>query len=218
MTSGNVDAAIARLDEVLPLRIRQRELPPALRGAHQGLLRCFLETGKPPMAGDCGWAGNVDADTAIKKLLESGLIVVDDRRIAGAYPFTTEAREHIVSTPYGEVRAMCSIDALGVGAMFGLPTTIHSRCRASGEEIHLRQDAAARVVRLSGSAPVFAAMDWNAGSDTASCAATLCLEMMYIASAADCDAWQRVDPVNRQRLTLDEALEFASAIFCPLMD
>lgn len=214
--SSAVAAAIARLDEVLALRIRQAALEPPLRQAHRRLLRLFLETGRPPDP-QSRWTGGVDEATAIRELAASGLIIVDRRgAITGAYPFTVESREHRVQTRYGEVHAMCSIDAMAIGAMFDVAATVRSSCRISGVGVVLEQQGE-RVRVEAPPTPVYAAIDWNARAEGASCAATLCTEMMFIAGDDNRDRWRGVDPMNRQSLTIDEAAAFAAAVFRPLI-
>ncbi|KAA3622023.1 MAG: hypothetical protein DWQ08_13285 [Proteobacteria bacterium] len=206
--------AIARLDQVLPLRIRQSRLSPPMREAHRRLLRVFLETGGPPRA---AWVDGVDYGDAVETLVEHELVVTDEAGvITGAYPFTVEPREHRVETRYGAVRAMCSIDALAISPMYDIPVTIRSRCRVSGAAVTLRQHGET-VETPSNSAPVFAAIDWAAGTRGASCSATLCTEMMYIVGVANRDRWHGADPAFRQTLALDQAAIFAAAIFRPLV-
>lgn len=211
-----VTRAIARLDEVLALRIHQSELDPALRDAHRKLLRVFLETGRPPTGRD--WAGGIGAVEAVAALSEHKLVVTDSHgEVTGAYPFTVEPREHRVTTRFGEVRAMCAIDALAVSPMYDLPATVHSKCRVSGVPLTIRQEGDAFEV-VAPDDTVFAAIDWAAGVNGATCAATLCTEMMFIVGEANCERWRQADPGNRQVLSMQEAVLFATAIFRPLVE
>ena len=71
----------------------------------------------------------------------SKLIVLDaDGNPAGAYPFTSEEREHKVHVNGVTVHCMCALDALAVSPMFNTPTMIDSQCRLTGKKIHIDQN------------------------------------------------------------------------------
>lgn len=205
--TDRVDAAVARLDRVLPLRRRQRTLTVAHRQAHRDLLCHFLHHGRPPTPDDLptdSLAAMVDADL---------VVLSEDGAIHGAYPFTTEAREHRVHSGHGMVHAMCAIDALGVAAMFAIDTEVVSRCRLGGGPVRIFQRADGRA-RTHHGVEVHAAIDWRASS-TGPCAMHLCRQMMFLREGAQ--AWQDADPANRDLFDLDQATAFAARLFLPLM-
>ncbi|WP_085936152.1 organomercurial lyase [Enhydrobacter aerosaccus] len=55
-----------------------------------------------------------------------------------AYPFTQARTEHQVDLNGRTLYALCAIDALGAGAMYGVDTAIQSQCRHCGQAIRLR--------------------------------------------------------------------------------
>ncbi len=215
MDQQKIEAAVERLEANLPLRGNQLRLPPELRRLHQAVLRFYLGAGRAPAAGDVEYGG--DWRAAVTRLAADGIVVTDSGgRITGAYPFVSEARDFRVLSEAGAAYAMCAFDALAVSSMFGLPTRIESRCRLSGRGILIEQIGSDSKV-IEPDAAVFAAIDWNARDAAASCAATLCTEMVFIAGEAAARDWAGEDPRNRELFTLGEAHAFISRVFVPLM-
>ena len=216
MDQRKVSSAVERLESNLPIRRNQLRLPHALRLLHQSILRYYFEHGRAPGAGDLD--SEVDWASGVERLAEAHVIVINESgRITGAYPFIDEAREFRVIGDHGPVHAMCAFDALAVSSMFSQPTRIESRCRLTGREIVIEQQAAnIRVVEPRD--VVFAAIDWNAAAGASCCSATLCTEMIFIAGQDHARQWQQQDPVNRELFGLDEAHEFITTVFIPLME
>jgi len=182
---------------------------------HQSILRHYLEHGKAPMTSEIDYAG--DRQSAIARLGEDKIILLDaSGMITGAYPFVDEQREFRIVSEHGAASAMCAFDALAVSSMFSLPTRIESRCRVSGRDILIRQNAAElRVIEPEGE--VFGAINWDARDSAQSCSASLCTEMMFVAGNDIATGWRKEDSINRELFTLDEAHAFISAVFVPLM-
>ena len=214
MDSDKVESAAARLERNLPIRHNQARLAAPLRLLHQQILRHYLEHGIAPAAGDLGDAR--DSRAGLERLAAEHIIVLDEAgAITGAYPFVGAARGFRVVTSRGPVEAMCAFDALAVSSMFGVPTLIESRCRLSGQVILIAQDGAdIRVVEPS--APVLAAIDWQAAAGASSCSATLCMEMMFIVGAGRAADWC-AGGSGREYFDLAEANAIIAAVFVPLM-
>ena len=100
--------------------------------------------------------------------------------------------------------------------MFSIPTRIEARCRLSGREIVIAQRGA-DITRVEPGYRVYAAIDWNARDAAASCAATLCTEMMFIAGDRAAQGWVAADSEQRELFTLDEAHAMICRVFLPLM-
>ncbi len=200
MNRRKVDAA------VLPLQRSRDGLAPALRGRYRDFLAAWYREGAPPPL----------ASTDVDELAAAGLVVVDGTgAVSGAYPFTTEIREHAVETPRSTLRCMCSIDALAVSTMFEDPVTVRSRCRVNDTEIVLAQRGL-RVERIAPDDEVYAAIDWAAADSSRVCAASLCTEMVFLAGQRVAIDWEAGSPDSRQVFDLDEAAAFAAAFFRPL--
>ena len=62
----------------------------------------------------------------VQGLRERDLVVLDGEAITGAYPLTDRRTEHTVRVGEHAIHAMCAIDALGVGKMYGRDVEIDS--------------------------------------------------------------------------------------------
>ncbi len=215
MHSPKIKNAIERLEQNLPIRNRQTQLPQDLRQLHQWILRFYLENGKAPDAKDVVQVEG--RASAIERLAAEHIIVLNDKdEITGAYPFVSEARDFKVVTRHGPATAMCAFDALAISSMFNLPTRIESRCHLSDASIVIGQNDDDIVV-IEPQAPVFAAINWAAAAGASSCSATLCCEMIFIVGEDSATSWQNETPDSRELFELGEAHAFISAVFVPLM-
>lgn len=156
---------------------------------------------------------------AVQALLDElgtrDLVVLDGRRIIGAYPFTDAETGHRVTWDGHAANAMCAVDALGIGAMLGHETAIASRCRHCGAPIRIATRDDGRRLAL---AEPEAAVVWLSARYEGCCAATsLCRETAFFCSDAHLEASrsQSQSDVPGFRLTLDEALQVGRAIFGP---
>jgi len=215
MDQPKIENAIKRLEQNLPIRRNQTQLPTHLRQLHQSILRYYLKHGKAPVAGDLESAQNWESD--IERLAAEHIIVLDDRcEIAGAYPFVNEARHFRVTTENGQVNAMCAFDALAISSMFDLPTRIESHCSVSNRHILIAQNGD-DISIIEPQEPVVAAINWAAAAGASLCSATLCCEMIFIAGGDNAASWQSEIPDSRELFELSEAHAFISAVFMPLM-
>ncbi len=214
--SNRITRAVSRLSEILPLQLRQSQLDSKLSNLHQQLLKSFVYQGR--VLNRVEIAELVDnADVAIQALAASKLLVLStDCEVVGVYPFTMEQRDHQIRINHHLVHAMCALDALAAAPMFTMPAEIDSRCCISGEPVRIIQQADGEIESTSRK-DIYFAIDWGAFHATASCAASLCLQMNYINSAQAARQWCNEDSERRELFSLPEAVAFASQFFLPLM-
>lgn len=211
-----LDKALNRLTSILPLKRRQDECSDQIRELHRRILRSFVEQGR--ILSREGMAHHVDnLEEAINTLAENDMVVFSaDGTPVGAYPFTMETREHVVQVNGHRVHAMCALDALAVAPMFGVDTQVNSRCRVTGEPVEVQQSGRS-VLNPEKAGDVHFGVIWGAANDQASCANSLCLEMMFLKNSDIARQWLSEDPDNREVFTLEEAVEFGDRFFSPLL-
>ena len=204
-----IEVALARLNRRLPLAQRQAALPPEFAAAHRAILRSQFQTGRVP-----------DPRTlphgALKRLRADDLVVVskDGARILGAYPMTTEATTHRLVLPGRTIHAMCAVDALSVGAMYGGEVAIESMCRVTHQPVRVRMDGA-RIVSASPEG-VLVGVRWDKASGVPA-AHSLCMEMVFLRDAAAAKEWSGGDSGSHTVLSLEEGAEFGARFFLPLV-
>jgi mercuric reductase len=155
----------------------------------------------------------------LDRLVSRDLVVraSDGDSILGAYPLTTRSTEHRVRLGGRVVQAMCAVDALGAGAMFGSDVAIESRCRACGVPIRI-------VTRKLGTAldrvEPPATIVWSGVRYEGACAATsLCTVIAFFCSESHLEAWRQENHAEAKgyRLALDEAMQVGRALFAPVL-
>jgi hypothetical protein len=211
-----LDKALNRLTNILPLKERQRECGTQIGKLHRRILRSFVEQGRILSREEMGrFVDNLEE--AVNTLVDKDMVVFSaDGTPLGAYPFTMEAREHVVEVNGHRVHAMCALDALSVAPMFGMNTHVSSRCRVTGDSVEVRQSGKA-IRNLKEAGDLHFGIIWGAANDNSSCANTLCLEMMFLKNEPIARQWLTEDPVNREVFKLDEAVEFGDRFFSPLL-
>lgn len=155
---------------------------------------------------------------ALAALAARDLVVLAEGRIVGAYPFTDRVTEHRVAIDGRLVHAMCAIDALGVGAMFGQDVAIDSRCRACGAGVRVTTRDRGRAL---GAVSPTDAVVWSGAGDREGCAAdSLCTVIAFFCSGAHLEAWVAANALGTGgfRLAMSEALEVGRALFGPVLD
>lgn len=141
----------------------------------------------------------------------------DSNAIVGAYPLTTRSTEHRVGFGGRVVQAMCAIDALGTGAMFGTDVVIESRCRACGGPIQIATKD--RGIALDYVEPG-STLVWSGNRYEGACAATsLCTVIAFFCSEAHLEEWRGANHpgIEGYRLTPDEAMQVGRALFAPVL-
>lgn len=188
----------------------------------RAVIEGLAELGQAP---DSDWlAGRTRLDQnrvgVLLDRLTSRDFVVRDKgtdAIIGAYPLTTRPTEHRVRLNGRVVQAMCAVDALGTGAMFGADIVIESRCRASGAPIRIvTSDLGTGFADVEPSSTLV----WSGLRYEDKCAATsLCTIIAFFRSDADLEAWRRANHPDTKgyQLTLDEAMQVGRALFSPVL-
>ncbi|MFV0430144.1 MAG: organomercurial lyase [Arachnia sp.] len=216
---AKVDTALARLTELLPLEGRKAACSPRARALHSAILWSFFDNGRassPDEIADAVGKDNVAAVTAELASLDMVTFTADGDPI-GAYPFTTDPREHRVWVNGHQVHAMCSVDALAIAAMFETETTIESTCRATGAPLTIHMQGAT-VTNESQCRDVHVAVAWSSADAQSSCSQTLCTDMVFLRDADVATAWNSADPDGREVFTLPQAVEFGRRFFSPLVE
>ena len=228
-----VDRAVARLHAILPLSKMLEGCGEDARALHSRLLATWLQTGAPLSRKEMEES---EPTAAARALLEkSGLVLFDDAtgEVSGAYPLTTEERTHRVAAGGRELRAMCALDALAIGPMLGRSeaATVQSTCEVTGEAVTV--EMAGAELRGDSAAPdcaVQVGVGWNAAKEGASCASSICTQIVFLKDAAAATQW-RDDPsatlqspraplavtdtflATREVFSLVDAVKFAAQFF-----
>jgi len=212
---NKVNEAVKRLNSILPLLSGLQSLSDEDALLYCKLLNSYVAQGRALRRTEV--AGMVaDADQALNNIADSKLIVLDhEGDPAGAYPFTSEQREHRVQINGLTVHCMCALDALSVSPMFEQKTIIDSECRVTGDAIHIVQNG---TIVTEGTMDAWFGIDWGAAADNSSCAESLCLEMMFLANDETAKQWLAESPETREIFDLQSAVEFAAAFFVPLAE
>lgn len=214
--SDLVVESVRQLNELLPLKARQDQLPPAWRALHRAVIESLVEQGRPPGRAEvAAIVGPDQVDAAIERLAADDLVVlsIDRREIRGAYPVTADTTSHEVQVNGHRIHAMCAVDALSIGPMFGVALEIDSRCRQTGAPVHIEQQTG-RIVSAS-PASVQVGVRWQAPQGSA--AASLCMEMVFLRDAEAAAAWHQGDLQRHSVFTLDQAVQFGAGFFKPLL-
>jgi mercuric reductase len=184
------------------------------------ILQLYRELGHaPPPEEIARWSGM--APERVRALLDRlagrDLVVLEGDQIVGAYPLTDRPTEHRVRVEAQRLHAMCAIDALGVGAMYGTNTLIESRCRLCRVAIDITTvDHGRRLdMVLPGETVVFAGIGYRGG-----CAATsLCTTIAFFCGGAHLSEWRSAQALDASgfRLSIGEAFEVGRAVFGPVL-
>jgi hypothetical protein len=212
---NKINQAINRLNSILPLLSGLQSLRDEDARLYCSLLNSYVAQGRAPDRTEI--AGMVtDAEQSLKNIAAGKLIVLDAAgNPAGAYPFTSEQREHRVQINGITVHCMCALDALSVSPMFGQKTIIDSECRVTGDDIHLVQNG---TLVTEGTLDACFGIDWGAATENSSCAESLCLDMIFLADEETAKRWLTESADTREIFDLQSAVEFAAAFFVPLAE
>ena len=189
---------------------------------HRAALRAWGRRGRAPEIGEVAADTNMPpgvVSAMLGRLRERDLVVLNEAgdAIVGAYPFSGRETGHRVRVGERWLNAMCAIDALGVGAMYGNDTRIDSRCRACDATISIETRGGG--AQLGAIAPE-GALVWSGASYEDSCAATsLCTVIAFFCCGEHLETWrEKNEPeTHGYTLSLDEALQVGQGIFRPLL-
>jgi mercury(II) reductase len=207
--------AMAGSDHVLN---RWSGYDPAADGVRVALLDFYAEHGRAPTAGALAGRAGL-SETAILPLLAElrrrDLVVLDNERIVGAYPFTDRDTGHRVTLDGRILNAMCAVDALGIGAMTDRDIAIASRCRHCGTPVRI--GTADRGRALAQVEPRTAVMWLSVRYDGGCAASSLCAATAFFCSDDHLAAWRREQAAHEPgfRLSIAEGLEAGRALFGP---
>jgi mercuric reductase len=184
------------------------------------LLRLHVELGRAPTADQIAESADLSCagvEAALADLAARDIIVRDAAGgIVGAYPFSQPATGHLVAIADRMLNAMCAIDALGIGAMLGRDVAIASSCRRCGAAIDVATaDRGRAIARLSPSGPVV----WASTAYESCAASSVCRAMAFFCNDDHLTAWRAAEGMapRGHLLSLDEALQFARAVFEPFL-
>ncbi|MBL6613637.1 MAG: bifunctional organomercurial lyase/mercury(II) reductase MerBA [Reyranella sp.] len=182
------------------------------------LLQLYANDGRAPAVGVLAERAGL-SETAVRPLLEElrqrDLVVLDGDRIVGAYPFTDQDTGHRVTLNGRVLKAMCAVDALGIGAMTDRDIAIASRCRHCDAPIRITTRDRGRG--LADVEPRMAVM-WQSVRYEGACAAnSLCATTAFFCSDDHLAAWRRERSAEEPgfRLSIEEGLEAGRALFGP---
>lgn len=222
VTSDTVREALDATFEAFGVEKRWSGLDDAQDRTRRAILEHYAQTGHAPSNAQLAMSTGITPTgvrAALRKLRERDMVVLDHggTAITGAYPFTERDTGHRIRLGNRVLNAMCAIDALGVGAMYGKDVAIDSICAACGEAIHVetRDDGAALAAVSPASAVVWLGVQYFGG-----CAAdSLCRVMAFFCADAHLESWRNTNhpDVNGFRLSIDEGLQAGKAIFMPLL-
>lgn len=144
------------------------------------------------------------------------LALSPDKTIRYAYPFTEAKTEHRVTLRSRTLNALCAVDALGTGAMYGTDVVIRSACRSCGNAIHV---ATADQGRALADVSPGGAVVWYDFSYGDSAAASCCPTITFFCEDGHLRRWLDAQTARRHgmRLSMGEALEVGRAIFGPVL-
>ena len=220
VTSPQAREALLAIFDAIGAEKMWRSYTPAEDAVRTTLLRLYAEQGRAAAIGDLARHAGV-SESAIGSHLASlkarDLVVLDadGGRIVGAYPWTDRETEHRVSLGERTLNALCAIDALGAGDMYGRDVEVHSSCRACGAPVTIATRDRGRAVAdvQPGSAVV-----WSGIRQTDGCAAdSMCTVIAFFCEDAHLASWraQHHSETPGFRLSIDEALQAGRAFFAP---
>lgn len=188
---------------------------------HVALLDLYARHGRAPTAAELAASTGITMAAVteiLTRLADRDMVVLDPAggSVTGAYPLTERKTGHRVMLGNRMLNAMCAIDALGTGAMYGVDSRIESSCRHCGAGIGITTKDRGAV--LAGASPPETVV--LAGNTYESCAAnSLCTVITFFCCDEHLDLW-RLDNnpgTPARRLALDEALQVGRALFGPFL-
>ena len=214
--NDKLEKALKRLSSILPLKESQNKCDPQVKALHQKMLRSFVTRGRILTREEIAqWVSNVPE--AVGVLSKNDMVTFSESgEPVGAYPFTMSEREHRVRVNGHAVHAMCALDALAIGPMFEEITQITSQCRVTGEPVKI-QMSGETLQNLDEVRDVHLGIAWGAADVASCCADSLCLDMIFLRDNETAHKWLSDEPEGREIFTLQEAVQFSSRFFAPLL-
>lgn len=187
---------------------------------HVALLELYGRHGRAPTMAELAAGTGLAPDTVARLLTRLGerdmvVLDADSGAVVGAYPFTENDTGHRVELAGSTLNAMCAIDALGAGAMYGVDSVIESSCRQCGAGIRIATGEGGASVRDASppEAVVLAGIQYRDRAST-----SLCTVISFFCSDRHLQDWRAgSDGSSMFRMTLDDALQAGRAIFTPFL-
>ena len=203
----NIDTALDKLNSLLPLVKRQKNLKPEYRILHREILDSFSCHGKAP--------DNIE-QSALKILEDNDLIVLDDeeQQIVGAYPFSLKKTAHHIFNDNIDIYAMCAFDAVAIAPVFNIKLNTISHCHVTNERIEISQDST-ELLTAKPSTGIFIGIRWQFPGICA--ADILCMEMVFLKDKNIALQWQGRNK-SHSVFPLHDAIVFSINYFKPLLN
>lgn len=187
--------------------------------ARRAVLVLYGREGRAPskaaLAADTGMDA-AGVSEALARLRARDIVVLDAEtgEITGAYPFIERDTGHRVRLGAHVLNAMCAIDALGAGAMYGRDVAIDSRCRHCAAPVRLTtRDNGAALDEISPLQTVV----WAGICYEGQAATSLCTVIAFFCRGEHLAAWrdENADSTGFE-LSPAQAMQVGKAIFAPL--
>ena len=185
----------------------------------RAMLEDYATLGRPPSAGEIrdrtglseGAVSELLGRLEYRDLIGRG----PDGGIRFAYPFTEASTGHRVTLGRQTLNALCAIDALGTGAMYGTDISVRSACALCGNAIHVTtQDTGRTLAKVSPAGAVV----WYDFAYAGSAATSCCPTITFFCDDDHLRQWLNSQaPRQGMRLLMSEALEVGRAIFGPVL-
>ncbi|TNF96065.1 MAG: hypothetical protein EP297_10780 [Gammaproteobacteria bacterium] len=212
-----INDAVGRLNQQLPLKARQDQLRPDLKRLHQAILNSLATNGRTLTRDEIAETIGIEHVTeALTILGKNDLVVLNEEgtEAVGAYPLTTAVTPHQLQIGDCEIYAMCALDAVSVAPMFNADVMIHSRCHMTKDtvRIHMHGDEVIETMPIE----PMVGIRWQIPCGVA--AHSMCMEMVFIKDQEMAQVWQSEDTENISLFNLPDSIAFGSSFFLPLME
>ena len=222
VTSAKTAAALDAFFEAFGAEMRWSGMTPQEDRVRRAILADYVAKGHAPTPARLRELTDLSREEVgrlLRTLNVRDLVVLGERgeTIAGAYPFSEGDTGHRVHLGGNTLNAMCAIDALGAGAMFGDDTVVESSCRHCGRPVRIATGEGGRAIK---SVSPENTIVWCGIQNTGGCSAdTMCKVMAFFCSEDCLDSWRSANAAGTAgtRLSIDEGLQAGKAIFMPLM-
>jgi hypothetical protein len=183
----------------------------------QAVLRLFARLGRAPELSEIAEQTEIEAEhlrAILDRLNSQDLMALsDDGQVTGSYPITINQTDHRVRVGEQTLNAMCAIDALGVGVMYGRDVHIQSVCRNCGTQVRIETANEGRALKTV--APHGTRVWSGIRPSEGRAETTLCTVLAFFCGDACLETWRQANYPDSPgyRLTPDQALGVGRAIF-----
>lgn len=219
VSSEKTADALDAFFEAFGAETRWAGISPKEDRVRRAILAEYIANGHAPSPAGLSELTNLSREV-VGRLLDNlkvrDLVVLGERgeTIAGAYPFSESDTGHRVHLRGRTLNAMCAIDALGAGAMYGEDTVVDSSCQNCGRSVQVETRDGGREIKYVSSENIIV---WSGVQNTGGCSAdTMCKVMAFFCSDYCLDSWRSADTAG-YRLSIVEGLQAGKAIFMPLL-